>query len=127
MKMMLSQEAKNVLQIDKRKQYEYFIKKVVNFEEVWSLRDDEGWATLGLGENEFFPVWPKKEFADICIGDEWNQYYSESIDLEEFLDDWIDGLKEDNIRITVMWNSGSGIDIEWDTLRDDIERELEKY
>lgn len=125
--MMLNQEVKNVLQIDKKKQYEYFVKKVADFEEVWSLRDDEGWATLGVDENEFFPVWPKKEFADICISEEWKNYYPESIALEEFLDDWIDGLKEDNIRITVMWNNGSGIDIEWDTLREDIERELENY
>lgn len=125
--MMLNQEVKNVLQIDKKKQYEYFVKKVADFEEVWSLRDNEGWATLGVDENEFFPVWPKKELADICISEEWKNYYSERIILEEFLDDWIDGLKEDKIRITVMWNNGSGIDIEWDTLREDLERELEKY
>ena len=92
--------------------------KVTDFEEVWSLRDNEGWATLGLGEKIFFPVWPKKEYADICISEEWKNYYPESIDLEEFLDEWIDGLKEDNIRITVMWNNGSGIDIEWDVFRE---------
>ena len=125
--MMLNQEVKNVLQIDKKKQYEYFVKKVADFEEVWSLRDNAGWATLGVGEQKFFPVWPKKEFADICVSEEWKNYYSESIDLEEFLDDWIDGLKEDDIRITVMWNNGSGIDIEWGKLREDIERELENY
>lgn len=124
---MLNQEVKNVLKIDKNKQYEYFIKKVADFEEVWSLRDSEGWATLGIGEKDFFPVWPKKEFADICIGEEWENYYPESIDLDEFLDHWLDGLKEDNIRVTVMWNNGSGIDIGWDTLREDIERELENY
>lgn len=125
--MMLNQEIKSVLQKDKNMQYEYFVKKVTDFEEVWSLRDNVGWATLGIEEKKFFPVWPKKEFADICISEEWENYYPESIELEEFLDNWIDGLKEDNIRITVMWNNGSGIDIEWDTLRKDIEQELENY
>ena len=69
----------------------------------------------------------KEEFADICIGGEWRTYHSETIELEEFLDDWIGGLKEDDIRITVMWNNGRGIDVGWDRLREDIERELENY
>lgn len=124
---MLSQEVSNVLKNDKKIQYEYFIKKIADYEEVWSLRDEEGWATLGLKDKEFFPVWPKKEFAELCISEEWNNYHSESIDLEEFLEDWIGGLREDDIRITAMWYNGSGIDIEWDKLKEDIERELEKY
>lgn len=124
---MLSQEMSNVLKSDKKIQYEYFIKKIADYEEVWSLRDEEGWATLGVENKEFFPVWPKKEFAELCISEEWSNYYSESIELEEFLEDWVDGLKEDGIRITVMWYNGSGIDIEWDRLKEDIEHELEKY
>ncbi len=124
---MKNKELESVLEIDRSKQYEYFIRKVADYEEVWSLRDKEGWATLGIGEKSFFPLWPKKEFADICISEEWENYHAESIPLEEFLDDWIDGLKEDNIRITVMWNKGTGIDVEWDSLREDIERELENY
>ena len=124
---MLNQEIINVLKTDKSKQYEYFVKKVADFEEVWSLRDPQGWATLGLDDRSFFPVWPKKEFADICKKEEWENYYSESIDLEEFLDEWLVGLKEDGIRVTLMWNDGNGIDIDWDRLRADIEQELEKY
>ena len=123
----LKQEIENVLQIDKSKQYEYFLKKVADFEEVWSLKDDKGWVTLGIGGDIFFPIWPKKEFADICISDEWNNCYPESIELEEFLEYWIGGLKEDNIRITIMWNNGNGIDVAWDVLREDIRQELEKY
>lgn len=124
---MMEKEMKYVLNTDIEKQYEYFIKKVADFGEVWSLKDLDGWVTLGVEEDEFFPIWPKKEFAEICIGEEWKDCYAESIDLEDFLDDWITGLKEENIRITVMWNNGSGIDREWDRLREDIEIELEKY
>ena len=100
---MMEKEMKYVLNTDIEKQYEYFIKKVADFGKVWSLKDLDGWVTLGVEEDEFFPIWPKKEFAEICIGEEWDDCYAESIDLEDFLDDWINGLKEDNIRITVMW------------------------
>ena len=124
---MLNHEIENVLKNDISKQYEYFIKKVADYEQVWSIRANNGWATLGEGERKFFPVWPRKEFADICLNGEWENYYCESIELEEFIDDWISGLKEDNIRITVMWNNGNGIDVDWDTLKQDIEQELENY
>ncbi len=125
--MSLKKEIFSVLQCTELKQYEYFIKKVVDFEEVWSLRDDNGWATLGNDENSFFPIWPRKEFAEMCASDEWDNYYPESIELEDFIQDWIDGLREDNIRITVMWNNGKGIDVKWDNLKRDLENEMEKY
>lgn len=123
----MNKEVINVLNTDRKKQYEYFIKKIVDYEEVWSLKETDGWATLGIENDMFFPIWPKKEFAEICIGDEWKNYYPEKIDLYEFLEDWIEGLKKDNIRITVMWNNGSGIDLDWDILKNDIEMELENY
>lgn len=124
---MKSEEINGVLKADKAEQYEYFIKKIADYEEVWSLRDDEGWATLGLDGGMFLPLWAKKEFAELCIDEEWSGYRAESIDLDEFLEDWLDGLKEDGIRITVMWNNGLGIDVDWDKLRSDIETELENY
>lgn len=54
----MNKEAENVLKLDNRKKYEYFIKKVADFEEVWSLRDEDGWATLGTEDKVFFPIWP---------------------------------------------------------------------
>lgn len=50
----MNKEAENVLKLDNRKKYEYFIKKVADFEEVWSLRDEDGWATLGTEHKVFF-------------------------------------------------------------------------
>ena len=77
----MNKEVINVLNTDRKKQYEYFIKKIVDYEEVWSLKETDGWATLGIENDMFFPIWPKKEFAEICIGDEWKNYYPEKIDL----------------------------------------------
>jgi len=123
----MNEEVRHLLKTDIRKQYKYFIKKVTAFGEVWSLKDQDGWVTLGVGDKDFFPIWPKKEFADICIGEEWSNCYAECIELEEFLEEWIHNLSENDIKPTVMWNNGSGIDIEWDRLKGDIEQELENY
>lgn len=122
-----NQEIENILKSDNAKKYEYFIKKTADYEEVWSLKDEEGWASLEKDEQVFFPVWAKKEYADLCVSDEWAGYQSEAIDIYEFIEDWISGLKSDGIRITVMWSEGAGIDVEWDRLADDMENELDNY
>lgn len=123
----MDKEIEHVLKVDNRKKYEYFIKKTADYEEVWALRDKDGWATLGLDEKEYFPVWAKKEYADLCVSEEWKGYHSESVDIYEFVEEWIVRLKQEGIRITVMWNNGSGIDTDWDNLLHDIQTELEKY
>lgn len=120
-------EVENVLKLNNSKKYEYFIKKIVDYEEVWSLKHELGWATLGKDNKSFFPVWAKKEYSDLCIGDEWKEYKSEKIDIYEFVEDWIPGLKEDGISITVMWYEGKGIEVKWDALVEDIRRGLENY
>ncbi len=79
----MNKEIDSVLKLDRNKQYEYFVKKVVDFEEIWSLRDDEGRASLGDNENEFLPLWSKKEFADRCISEEWSSYYADYIFLKQ--------------------------------------------
>ncbi|WP_235860371.1 DUF2750 domain-containing protein [Rossellomorea aquimaris] len=67
------------------KRYEYFIKKVTDFEEVWGLYYD-GWAILEDDNgNTLMPFWPKKEFANLCAVDEWNDYKAEQIELEDFM------------------------------------------
>lgn len=123
----MTKEVENVLKLDNRKKYMYFIKKIVDWEEVWSLKDEDGWAELGLDGETYFPVWAKEDYSELCRSEEWRNYHSEAIDLYEFMQDWIPRLKKDGMRITIMWYEGAGIDIDWDDLSRDISIELEKY
>ncbi len=75
----------------------------------------------------FFPVWAKKDYSDWCVKEEWIGYKSPQISIQEFIENWIPGLKQDNIRITVMWYNGKEIDVDWDVLIEDIMTELDKY
>lgn len=125
--MKTSKEIEGVLKCDIRKKYEYFIKKVVDSEQVWALRDEEGWATLGDDDREFIPLWPKKEFSDLHISGEWENYFSEAIDLDEFIDGWLPGLEQDKIYLTLMWHDGVGIELPWANLRHDLKLEMENY
>ncbi|WP_260849873.1 DUF2750 domain-containing protein [Bacillus pumilus] len=37
-------ELETTIQLSAKKRYDYFIKKIVDFEEVWSLRNEKGWV-----------------------------------------------------------------------------------
>ncbi|UTR15958.1 DUF2750 domain-containing protein [Salipaludibacillus sp. LMS25] len=79
------------------KRDEYFIKKVADFEEVWGLFDD-GWAiSEDDNGNPLMPFWPKKEFANLCIVGEWKIYKAEQIEHEDFMQEWLPGIKADGI------------------------------
>ncbi|WP_236824386.1 DUF2750 domain-containing protein [Bacillus subtilis] len=42
---MNEKELEMTLKLDPDQRYRYFIKKVVDYEEVWSLSNDKGWVT----------------------------------------------------------------------------------
>ncbi|GGJ94756.1 hypothetical protein GCM10007063_16610 [Lentibacillus kapialis] len=124
---MKNEEIKAVSNLPAPKRYEYFIKKVADFEEVWGLFED-GWA---ISEDEngspLFPFWPKKEFANLCAIHEWNGYRPKKIDLEEFIEEWLPGMDADGIRPSIFWNNTDSAVLETHTLKLDLEEELNNY
>ncbi|WP_243292304.1 DUF2750 domain-containing protein [Bacillus sp. FJAT-47783] len=116
-----------VLNLPAIKRYEYFLKKVVDWEEVWGLYHD-GWAMTkdDIG-NLLIPFWPKKEFAQYCAKGEWDSYKPEIIELEEFIDEWLPGIKKDGYKPSIFWNNKDSVVIDVDVLLQDLHRELENY
>ncbi|TDL92418.1 DUF2750 domain-containing protein [Vibrio vulnificus] len=109
------------------RRYEYFIKKVADFEEVWGLFND-GWAISKDDDgNSLMPFWPKKEFANLCAVGDWENYQAEKIELDEFIQEWLPGLKEDDINPSIFWNNVDSAVLEIDILILDLEEELKKY
>lgn len=124
---MNNKELEAVMKLPANKRYEYFIKKVVDFEEVWGLYND-GWAMTQDNTGEMLiPFWPSKEFAELCSIDEWSDFAPESIELEEFINDWLPGIQDDGYKVSVFWNNDDSAVLEVDTLLKDLEKELEKY
>ena len=124
---MNNKEFEAVIKLPASKRYEYFIKKAVDFEELWGLYDD-GWAmTADDKGNKMIPFWPKKEFADFCAIDEWKVYVPESIDLYEFIDNWLPDMKADKIKPSIFWNNEDSVVLEAEKLINDLECELENY
>ncbi|WP_148631141.1 DUF2750 domain-containing protein [Bacillus sp. E214] len=107
--------------------YEYFIKKVADYEEVWGLYDD-GWATAQDDDgNMLIPFFPRKEFAEYCAVNEWNNFKAEPIDLNEFIENWLVGMRKDRVKPSVFPINEDSVMVEIDVLLRDLNSELENY
>jgi hypothetical protein len=107
--------------------YEYFIKKVLDYEEIWGLYEN-GWAiTKDDDGNVLLPYWPKKEYAQYCAFYDWSSYLPKKIDLEEFISEWIPGMKKDGLKASIFWNRHDSVAADPERLLSDLNEELEKY
>lgn len=123
----MNKEVDTVKKLPAHKRYKYFIKKVVDYEEVWGLYK-EGWAITEDSEgSKLVPFWPKSDFADLCTIEDWKDYKPSKINLDEFLNNWIPGMRKDGLKISVFWNNDDSIVVEPERLLSDIEEELENY
>ena len=82
-------EFENVLRLRPEKRYEYFIKKVADWQEIWSLWKD-GWVLMGdANHTEIVPVWPHPMFAEAFAVGEWLGYEPKRIGLDDWLTKWL--------------------------------------
>ncbi len=117
-----------ILSLDGATRYSHFIKQVVGFDEVWGLYN-EGWVLVSTDEGEtLFPVWPAKEYAELCATNIWSEYHPHKLSLEVFMDDLIPALKEDQISICVFLTpQDKGITPRIEQILNDLNQELEWY
>jgi hypothetical protein len=108
--------------------YRYFIGKVVDVEELWTLRTDEGFVLIAAKEQELVPVWPHHRFAKVCAKSEWAGAEPAAISLDRWLETWTPGLKKDNRGVAVFpVPAGQGVVVTPDRLLDDLSAECGRY
>lgn len=112
---------------DAKKRYEYLIKKVADNESLYSLYND-GWALYSDKEKTYFPIWSEKEFAELCIKDDFLGHKATEIALEDVLNELLPNLKRDHIELAIFPTPDDlGICIDCDIFKQDIDLELENY
>lgn len=115
----------NIANLSATERYGYFIRKVSDFEEVWGLKDKDGWALMGSNEQVLFPVWSEKEFAELC---KWDNYHPNPIPLDDFIEKLLPKLEKDNVMLAVLpLAKGKGIIRTVQEIIADIEQECEQY
>ncbi len=115
--------------LDPPRRYAHFIKRVAAWEEVWSLRSDQGWVMSGDDDgHEAVPVWPHSQYAAACATGHWAGSEPESIDLDEWMQYWLPGIERDGLLIGVFLTpDNKGVVDTPARLRADLEQELAHY
>lgn len=119
----------NSLSDDIDQNYNLFIEEAITTGCVWGLEGPEGWA---LCDSESFsgatvmPFWSQPEYAKVHCQEEWQDYQVVPVSTEEFLDDWLTGMHDDQIIVGINWNDDlAGMETEPLDLLEDFEKALD--
>ena len=93
-----SRQLAEVTALPANRRYEHFIKVIANWHEVWGLYGDD-WALTCTddGTRSVFPLWPAKEYAEICARNQWAGYQPRAFHLDELMDELLPRLKQDDM------------------------------
>lgn len=84
-----------------------FIERVVDFDKVWGLESDEGFATSHSNDfdAEVIPFWSDKAYATAVIKEEWRHYKPTSMPLSDFMENWLVGMYNDGLLVGTNWDA----------------------
>lgn len=123
-----SKQIAAVIALQSKDRYEHFIKVIADWQEVWALYQN-GWALAGADDGAtVFPLWPAREYAQLCAEGEWKGYEPRAISLNELMDDLLPKLKKDGLLPGVFYTpSNKGLTPSVDEFKSAIEAELSNY
>lgn len=117
-----------VVALSGNERYRHFVKVVADWQEVWGLYQD-GWALAAADDGTtVLPMWPAKEYAEICAENEWAGYQPKVFSLDDLLNELLPKLKRDGMLPGIFFVPGSkGVTPSVDQLIHDLEVELQNY
>lgn len=122
-------EISSVLRLIPLDRYKYFLKRVADTERMYTLVSGNNEYALSEVENNYlFSVWPFKEYTLLSAVGEWEDYQVKEITLEEFEDEVIDLIEQNNYLINVFSvDSKAGFVVNLMEFARDLSEELKKY
>lgn len=123
-----SKQIESVIALAGPERYRHFVKVVADWEVVWGLYQD-GWALASTDDGQaVFPLWPAKEYAQLCADKEWSGYEPKSFSLEDFMRELLPNLKDDGVLPGIFYTpSDKGVTPTVDQLLADLNEELKNY
>ena len=104
--------------------YHRFITRALETGEVWGLCRDADWAYCASSEYEETEVlvfWSERAAAQQHVQGEWGQHKATAIALEEFIENWLHGMKEDGVLVGPNWGTClEGLEVEPDQMAEDL-------
>jgi hypothetical protein len=95
-------QVQSVLNLSGKDRYAYFIKMAADQRKVWGLRSEK-WALASTDDGtHVFPIWPAREYAELCAVGIWAQQSSAPIDLDLVFDSVIPKLRESKTLVGIF-------------------------
>ena len=125
---MEKQRIKDILNLESKDRYDYLIRKVAEYEQVFLIGGGKGsYVTLGNNEVRCIPVWPEFEIAKQFLVDDWQRHQIKMIKLESFLV-WLDKLEDEVYLVAAFPNKDfKSITVRPHVLKKDLVAEIEQY
>jgi hypothetical protein len=109
--------------------YKYTVKKVADFELIYTLVHEDGtWALAEVEGKTIVSLWPAVVYAQANATGVWASYQTLAISLDELLSTRLASFEENGFLINVFSKpSKTGFVVSSDEFRADLEEELENY
>lgn len=123
-------EIDNVHALRPSQQCNYFIGKIADWEQVWSLGDGENLVTAWNDEKcLFLPLWPAKAYVELCLTGEWANFTPMLFTLEHLMTEILPDMHEANIKVALMMQPDGKKTLVYDAaaLLADLEEEYQQY
>lgn len=97
------EERRMALSLPPQERYSYFVQVLVDEDEAWGLRNDEGWVLGSDPERgDILPLWPSSSYAAACARGTWADAGPAEIPLADLLDELLPLLEEDHIAVAAF-------------------------
>ena len=106
--------------------YTQFIEEVVVGNSVWILHKGDAILMVGSEDGGRMPVWSSREAAAADCGDEWEACEPTGITPQEFAEEWIPELVDEDSNLLLALGDGLGIHADAAQFGQDLTRELKK-
>ena len=124
-----TQEIERVIKLEPFERYKYSLKRIADNETLYTIkRDNETIAISDLDDEKLIPFWSAKQFAELNITDEWNEFYVEEISLDDFENEIVDFINENKFLMNIFpINNKTGFVVSLDEFIRDLNVELENF
>jgi hypothetical protein len=131
MALILTKEEKNALiKQNPKVRYQYFIKRIADSEELFSVGDDDGLDMIVLKDREAILLWSHIEYVESFK--EKNKEFNESrivaMSIYDFKEEYIEFIEQENLLLNIFpIDDYSGFVVTMSEFLRDLEMELSKY
>ncbi|PZU26011.1 MULTISPECIES: DUF2750 domain-containing protein [Sphingobacterium] len=121
-------EKENILKLDPFKRYQHFLKKIADFEELWTIVDEDGnYAISEIDGYKLISFWTVEEFIFSNLSDGWEDCKPFKLILEDLQNELYEIIATENYLINVFpINGKTGFVVNINEFKRDLDEELDK-